>query len=70
MSESSIRHFGEEQTIRHISDPPDPVRVEIKENAKGEPQVSVRVTGENKDLVLEDAMTLYWKAKVGLADEE
>lgn len=52
-----------EAVVRHISDPPDPVRMEVKENAKGEPQVSVRITGTHAAQVCEDALSLYWSTK-------
>jgi DNA-directed RNA polymerase subunit L len=47
-----------EQAIRLVSDQPDRARVEIKENAKGEPQVSVRLTGDDPDAVAREAVRL------------
>ena len=37
----------------------DPFRVEIKENSKGEPQISVRATAPTMTQAVEHAITLY-----------
>ena len=42
---------------------PDPYRVEIKENAKGEPSVNVRATSEDSDEAVEVAVTMRTKAR-------
>lgn len=52
-----------EYIVREVAEPPDRVRVEIKENAQGRPAISVRLTGDDTAQVTKDALAFYWSTK-------
>lgn len=48
---------------------PDPFRVEIKQTAKGDAQVSVRATAETSEEAVEVAIRMYHETLKGLSPE-
>lgn len=51
-----------EQIVKHIDAISKPFRVEISRNAKGQPQISIRVYADAPEDALDSARTLYNQA--------
>jgi transcriptional regulator of heat shock response len=67
MADRLKENLRTEQIVRVLKDKEDYQNiVEIKENAKGEPQVSVKVRRESLDEAITDALLGYKNTKEGL----